>query len=386
MHVYPAGNIKRALGEANKGDTILVHGGHYYEHDLEITKELTLLGENYPVIDGEGKYRILTVSSDKVSILGFNFRDAGVSFITENAAVKLSGVKDCILSGNRFTNNFFAIYLANSTECRITHNHIQSNSERETFSGNGIHLWYCTNIVIENNIIKGHRDGIYMEFVEKAEIADNLSEKNLRYGLHFMFSNSCQYTRNIFRENGAGVAVMYTKAVVMTENHFEQNLGPASYGLLLKEIRDSHIEHNFFEHNSVGLYAESSNRIAVQQNIFKENGWAVKIMANSMDNRFTCNDFIGNAFDVATNSRQNFNTFDANYWHRYRGYDLDGDGTGDIPFRPVRLYSLIVENEHTALVLLKSIFVDLLDLAESVFPSIVPETLIDNNPKMKRIL
>ena len=105
-----------------------------------------------------------------------------------------------------------------------------------------------------------------------------------------------------------------------------------------------------------------------------------------MDNAFTRNDFIGNAFDVATNSRQNFNIFDGNYWSRYKGYDLDRDGKGELPFRPVRLFALIVENEHTSLVLLKSFFIDLLDLAESIFPVLIPETLIDHNPQMKRIL
>ncbi len=386
IDVQPGDLIQTALEQAAEGDTLMVHGGYYDEHDLEVVKKLTLLGENNPVIDGEGKHHILTIRSDEVTIRGFEFRNAGISFIHENAAIKLTNVKQCTISDNRFSDNFFAIYLANSSDCRVTHNNISAKAERETSSGNGIHLWYCKNITIEKNHITGHRDGIYMEFVEDTKIAGNLSEGNIRYGLHFMFSNSCQYRQNIFRRNGAGVAVMYTKSVIMSENHFDNNWGPASYGLLLKDIRDSLIEENVFTQNSIGLYTEGSNRITIQKNLFQGNGWAVKIMANSMDNVFTRNDFVNNAFDVATNSRQNFNTFTGNYWNRYRGYDLNSDGTGDVPFRPVRLFSLIVENEHTALILLKSFFIDLLDMAESVFPVLTPETLTDQNPKMKRIL
>jgi nitrous oxidase accessory protein len=386
FEVFPGESVKDGLDRSGKGDTLWIHGGYFYEHDIEIVKPVTMIGEDSPIIDGEGKYHILTIRSDSVNIRGMAFRNAGISFINENAAIKLSDVSNCSITGNRFENNFFAIYLANASDCVISQNQIRAESQRETNSGNGIHLWYCRNIYIDSNTITGHRDGIYMEFVEEAEIVNNQSEHNLRYGLHFMFSNSCKYNRNIFRHNGAGVAVMYTRSVIMTENQFEENTGPASYGLLLKDIRDSRIENNIFRQNSVGLYTEASNRISIRNNLFQNNGWAVKIMANSMDNAFTRNDFIGNAFDVATNSRQNFNIFDGNYWSRYKGYDLDRDGTGELPFRPVRLFALIVENEHTSLVLLKSFFIDLLDLAESIFPVLIPETLIDHNPQMKRIL
>jgi nitrous oxidase accessory protein len=200
-----------------------------------------------------------------------------------------------------------------------------------------------------------------------------------------MFSDDCHYLKNTFYDNGAGVAVMYTKRVLMEDNIFDHNWGPASYGLLLKEINDSTIRKNHFRNNTTGLYAESSNRLQIENNVFNGNGWAIKIMANSMDNYFTDNDFLNNSFMVSTNSRQNFNIFHGNYWQDYNGYDLDKDGTGDVPYRPVRLFSIIVEKQHPALVLLKSLFIQLLDVAESVLPVFLPETLVDKNPKMRII-
>ena len=107
-------------------------------------------------------------------------------------------------------------------------------------------------------------------------------------------------------------------------------------------------------------------------------------MANSMQNHFAGNQFLENSFDVATNSRQNFNTFEGNYWSAYRGYDLNRDGIGDVPFRPVRLFSLIVEKQSASLILLRSFFIDMLDLAEQMLPMLTPETLIDRKPMMKR--
>jgi nitrous oxidase accessory protein len=108
-------------------------------------------------------------------------------------------------------------------------------------------------------------------------------------------------------------------------------------------------------------------------------------MANSMDNIFTHNNFISNSFEVTTNSIRNFNAFEKNYWSDYQGYDIDNDGIGEVPHHPVKLFSLIVEQNRSTLLLLRSFFVELLDAAEKIFPVITPETLIDKYPLMSMI-
>jgi nitrous oxidase accessory protein len=308
-----------------------------------------------------------------------------VSFVHDYAAIQVEGARRCVIEGNRLRDNFFGIYLAKATGCRIAGNEIRASGTRESSSGNGIHMWSSADVVVEGNTIAGQRDGIYLEHVSGAVIRDNLSEGNLRYGLHFMFSSENRYTRNTFRSNGAGVAVMYSKFVIIEENSFEDNWGPTAYGLLAKEIADSRIERNHFVQNTVALSSEGSQRVHVANNRFVRNGWAARVMANSQENVFVDNDFIENSFDVTTNSRRNFNEFTGNYWSRYRGYDLDGDGIGDVPFRPVRLFSMLIERTPIALVLLRSVFVDLLDIAERVAPVLTPETLVDERPRMQEV-
>lgn len=377
--------IKEALSIASDGDSIFVKSGNYKEGNIIIDKSVKLAAEGNVLIDGEGKYEVLTITSDNVEVRGFTIINAGISYLQENAAIKLEEVKNCIIEDNKLINNFFGIYLAKAENCKIKSNEINSNGKKEAASGNGIHLWYCKTIIIESNNISGHRDGIYLEFVEDAVIKNNMSEKNIRYGLHFMFSDRCVYSQNKFSKNGAGVAVMYSKNVNMHENIFYDNWGPASYGLLLKDISESIIEKNRFISNTTGIFIEGSGNSSVRNNIFEKNGWAIKLMANSMNNEFLHNDFIGNSFDVATNSRQNFNKFHNNYYSKYKGYDLTKNGIGDIPFRPVKLYSVIVEQQTPSLILLNSLFIQLLDIAESVFPSLTPETLVDHSPSMRRI-
>jgi nitrous oxidase accessory protein len=377
--------ITRALELARSGDRIVVKSGVYREPTLTVEKPVELVGQGRPILDGEGERQLMTIVADDVSVSGFVFKDVGVSFVEDRAAIRVEDSLGCRIADNRFEDAFFGIYLANSGSCDILNNELTAQATRESQSANGIHLWYSRNVTIRGNRIEGHRDGIYFEFVEDSRIEGNESRGNLRYGLHFMFSDRCAYSNNVFAENGAGVAVMYTEDVTMRNNVFDHNWGNASFGILMKDIRDSELSGNLFHRNSIGILAEGSNRLQVLDNDFVQNGWAVKIMANSLDNVFTRNNFVGNSFDVTTNSRRSYSTFEGNYWDDYRGYDLDRDGVGDVPFRPVRLFSLIVEQNEPSLVLLRSFLVALLDAAERVVPALTPETLVDERPSMQRI-
>lgn len=378
--------IQSALSSAKDGDTIFVYSGVYVENTILVNKAVKIIGINRPILSGDNKHEIMKIKSDNVLVRGFLFRDTGLNFIYDNAAIKLDSVKYCTIEENKFINNFFGIYLSRASNCIVINNELEAFQTKETYSGNGIHLWQCREMTIKNNKIKGHRDGIYFEFVKGSEIEGNNSQSNLRYGLHFMFSDSCRYTHNYFTKNGAGVAVMFTKNVDMSNNIFEYNWGGAAYGLLLKDISDSKILRNQFIKNTCAIYFEGCNRVTTLENNFLENGTAIRLMANSMDNLFTKNNFIGNSFDVNTNSTKSYNTFESNYWSEYKGYDLNKDGIGDIPFRPVKLFSFIIEQNRPALILMRSLFVDILNVAENIFPSLTPKTLMDSKPKMTKYL
>lgn len=379
-------SIKDGIRFAASGDRLVVKAGSYSEGNIVIDKPLTIVGENFPEVDGANKTEVFTVRADNVSIKGLVIKNAGVSFMHDNAAIKVDGGNNCTIEGNRFINDFFAVYLAKTSGCTVEGNRIVGNGKAETSSGNGIHLWHCRDAKVAGNRVTGQRDGIYLEFSDRVLIEGNRSEKNLRYGLHFMFSNGCRYLNNSFVNNGAGVAVMYSKKVEMRGNRFENNWGTASFGLLLKDIQQSSIAGNYLSRNTVGIYAEGSFGNTVERNTFSRNGVALKLLGSSTGNLFTGNNFMGNSFDVATNSSDTQNKFQSNYWDNYQGYDLDRDGIGDVPFRPVRLFSMLITEYPPAMLLLRSLFVDVLDLAERAFPALTPETLVDRKPLMRRVL
>lgn len=377
-------SVAEAIRRAHAGDRIVLSAGVYREPTIVVNKPLTITGRTGAVIDGSLATHIVRVAADDVTIRGLTFRNVSSSHVEDRAAISVGAVRRCVIEDNRIENAFFGIYLAGTIGCRVARNELRGGARTEDASGNGIHLWTAREIDVTDNHITGHRDGIYLEFTHATRVVGNTSERNLRYGMHFMYSDDCRYERNAFVANASGVAVMYTKHVAMLGNRFEGNWGSAAYGLLLKEIYDARLSGNHFVRNTTALVADGATRLEADSNVFADNGWAVRLMASTQDASFVSNTFVGNTFDVSTNSRQTTSRFRGNYWDEYRGYDLNRDGIGDVPYRPVRLFSLLVERNEPTLILLRSPVVKVLDAAERILPSLTPEMLADPTPRTRR--
>lgn len=378
-------SISEALEKAEDGDEILVKSGVYKEHGILVNKSVTIRGEGLPLVDGEFKETIFRITADGVSVSGLEIINVGQSYTKDFAAILVSDSDGFIIENNVFKKVFFGILIEKSKNGTIRKNKVSSNAVSQSNSGNGIHLWHCSKMQVSHNELTGLRDGIYFEFVKESKVFKNLSFGNLRYGLHFMFSNNNAYYDNVFKNNGAGVAIMFSKFVKMNDNRFEHNWGTASYGLLLKEIYDAEITGNVFEQNTIGISVDGSTRINYTHNTFSRNGWAVTIIGACYENVFSKNNFLNNALDLSYNSKINTNRFENNYWSEYAGYDLDRNGIGDVPYRPVKLFSYIVHNTPETIILLRSMFVDIINFSEKVSPVFTPDNLIDSNPLMKRI-
>ena len=382
---FPVKKIKQALALAKDGDTVLVHSGIYKEGTILINKKIYFIGKNFPVLDGQHKKEVLSINANDVVVKGFKVINSGHAALNDPCGIRVYDKNNVTIQGNILDNNFFGIYLQNSTNCIVKNNVIKAYGKAEQLIGNGIHCWKSNNLQIIGNKITGHRDGIYFEFVTQSVIWRNIANNNVRYGLHFMFSNDDAYITNVFKNNGAGVAVMFTKNVKMFNNYFEENWGDSAYGLLLKEISDSYIFNNRFARNTSGIYMEGTSRIKVEKNSFESNGWGMKIQASCMENEIVNNNFLKNTFDISTNGSLVLNTFNANYWDKYEGYDLDKDGMGDVPYHPLSLFAVLTENTPSAMLLYRSFMITLLDKSEKVLPSITPDNFVDNKPLMKSL-
>lgn len=388
MVVSPAGPYRR-LGDAVRvapvGTVITVRAGNYREPTVVIDRPLTIAGEPGAILDGEGVRELMVIAAPGVTVRGLTFRNTGSSHREDRAALRVRETSDCRLEQNRFEHTFFAIYLQAATGCLVSDNVVEGRIGGEGNTGNGIHLWGSSRITLRNNEVRGHRDGIYLEFSRHAVVSGNTAEHNRRYGLHFMYSDSSAYSRNTFRENGTGVAVMFSGHVTMIGNSFVGNRGASAYGLLLKEISHSRLEANRFVNNTTALVADGASALEVVGNRFERNGRAVRLLASTSEGRFIGNSFVANSFDVVVNSKGITTEFHRNWWDAYRGWDLDRDGVGDVAHHPVRLFSLLVERSEPVLLLQRALFVRLVDAAERAVPALTPRTVLDPEPLMRPI-
>jgi nitrous oxidase accessory protein len=374
--------LKVALALAKNGDTIIVKKGIYFSYNTIIDKQLTILGQDKPVLDARHQEEVITITANHVKLDGFVIKNSKVGDLRDYAGIRVFQARYVSITNNELQNNFFGIYLS-----AVHHAIIKNNKLIGTFSnlksGNGIQAWKSDSLEITKNQITGHRDGIYFEFVQHSKVYQNISENNMRYGLHFMFSSDNAFLYNTFKTNQAGIAVMYSKRIKMMHNQFDENWGSSVYGLLLKEILDSQIEYNTFYKNTSAIFMESCNRNKINKNNFLNNGWAVRVLSSCEDNHITRNNFKGNSFDVTTNGELLENKFSNNYWDKYEGYDLNKNGIGDIPYRPISLYAQIIERVPQSVILMRSFIVNLLDRVERSIPSITPLSVKDDSPQMK---
>lgn len=380
----PITTIKEAIDKAEAYDEIIVAKSVYKEMNILINKPLTLKS-NQATVDGENIGEIFIITANDVTIDGFTIINVGSSYIKDFAAIRVRESSNFTIQNNTIKNLFFGIYLEKSKDGRVLSNQVYGKATNEFNSGNAIQLWYCTNIEIKNNYVEKVRDGIYLEFSNFCTIENNISKNNVRYGLHFMFSNNdivknCQYI-----SNGAGVAIMFSKFMTMHNNTFSDNWGSAAYGVLLKEVNDTELKNNVFKNNTTAINIEGANRVNYFHNDFISNGWAINSRGANYQNIINYNNFLNNSFDLVYNGRLNKNNFDHNYWSGYTGYDLDKDGVGDIPHHPIKLFSYVVNKTPEAIIFLRSLFVDIIDFSEKVSPIFTPENLVDSSPSIKRI-
>lgn len=377
------GSFREALSRVSAYDTLFINEGVYTCVNETIRVPLTIIGRNNPVLDGKLTDEVLIVTASHVSLYGLHVRNSKCGSMKDHAGIRVFKAQYVTIDNCTLTNTFFGIYLSDSKHIKVRNCKSKGANYGKSDTGNGVHLWKCDSVRIENCHMDGHRDGIYLEFAKNCHMERNYCEKNYRYGLHFMFSDNDTYVQNTFTNNGTGVAVMYSKGVHMFHNNFVNNWGDAAYGLLLKDMDNGIIQGNVFKNNTVGITMEGGNNMRFEGNDFLNNGYGMKVMANCRLDTFIRNNFSGNTFDASTNGELKENLFANNYWDKYTGYDLNHDKVGDVPYHPVSLYAVLVEQMPYAVMLLRSFTVDLLNTAERNIPSIVPETFVDTSPLMK---
>ena len=383
--VVTAEQLPAAIAAAAPGDTIEVDGGTL-AGSVKIDRPLTLIGRNWPVIDGQDRGTVLTVSAPDVSVRGFLIRRSGDSLDQENSGIVVEA-ENVVIAANRFEETLFGIYLREAHGGRVEDNVIHSKDLPVPRRGDAIRVWYSRDVTIAGNRVEHGRD-VVLWYSERLTVREN-DVSNGRYGLHFMYCDDALIEGNRLLNNSVGAFLMYSRRMTMQHNTVAGNRGPSGYGVGLKDMDDAMVIENLFLDNRVGAYLDNSPREVdsiglFEGNVFGYNDIGVELLPAVRHNEFVSNSFVDNEEQVALagggRPGNNAWTVDGvgNYWSNYAGFDADGDGRGDIAYVSQRLFEDLMQREPALRLFLYSPATDALDFAARAFPVVRPQPKLED--------
>ncbi|PTX96699.1 NosD domain-containing protein [Opitutus sp. ER46] len=361
----PGDELRARLAAAPAGATVHVAPGRYEGHFI-LARPVHLLGEPGAVLAGDRTGVVVAIRADDVELAGFTIRGSGRDLSADDAGVHVTGAR-AVIRDNRLVDILHGIYVRKANDARITGNTIVGDGATGDDAiadptqhglkagdaangelcgppagidrrGNGIHLWNSSGHLIVGNTISGTRDGVYFSFASHTHVRAN-HIRQVRYGLHYMYSDDNTFEENEFSENAAGAALMFSRRLVLRANRFLSNRSQRAYGLLLQGIDDTRIEDNVISGNTLGLFAENGNGNTFRGNRITANYVGLRVSDSTATSSFFENTFAGNIHPVETTGENGANLWAVagrgNHWDGAETLDLNHDGVADIPhFEP----------------------------------------------------
>lgn len=378
-------SLQSSLDAARAGDTLTVPSGTYHGN-LFINKRLTLIGVDKPVIRGDGQGSVITIVADSCVVKGFTIEHCGSMLVDEDAGILIKSSYN-IIEGNELRDILFGLYLLRAENNIVANNSIVGGRHVGIGDrGSGIHIWNAKRNRFVGNTVTDVRDGFYIQNANHTWIENN-EVFNARYGLHYMYADSNTFLSNRFYNNVAGAAIMYSRGIVMKHNVFGHNRGFASYGILFQDCHELVADSNVIVDNVVGMFFEASTDNFFRHNVVAQNDLALHMFQNSINNTFSENNFVDNLNPLAIVGKRTESHWNANgrgnYWSLYDGYDLDGDGIGDIPMKIQNIFQFLEGQNANVRLYLYSPASQALAVAAKAFPIININEEADERPLMR---
>jgi nitrous oxidase accessory protein len=312
---------------------------------------MVLTGRPGAIVDAGGEGTAIQVDADDVTVRGLIIRATGASLDRENAGLSVNGSR-AVLTDNVLEDVLFGIFLRASDDSTVSRNVVGAKAVDLGRRGDGIRLWESHRTEVSDNRVVDGRD-VVLWFSDDLVVTGN-EVTGGRYGLHFMYSDSAAVEGNRLVGNSVGAFLMYSRDLVFSDNVLANNNGPSGYGLGLKDMDGVSADGNRFVGNRVGVYLDNSPwSYDVYQhfthNLVAYNEIGVSFLPSVQRNRFSENAFIDNAEQVGVQGGGTLmgNEWSiggvGNYWSDFAGYDADGDGIGDVPYRLDELYSTLTD-------------------------------------------
>lgn len=422
LTVEPGADVQAALDRAAAGDVVVLAPG-LHRGAVEIAKDVTLEGLSGTVLEGPGRGSVVTVSAPGAVVRGLTVRGSGRDLEAMDAGVFVKqSATGALVEGNRLEGNLYGIYLHGAENSAARGNVIVGIAEgRVNEAGNGVSVWNAPGARVEDNDIRFGRDGIFVA-ASKRNIFRGNRFRDLRFAVHYMYTNHGEVVGNVSIGNTVGFAIMYSHSLIVRDNVSDGDLNHAflfnfangsnisgntvhgrllpagrwaSPGLRGKEAR----EHGLPAADDAPALAVGGLRNGPEKCVFIYNANKNKFRGNWFEGceigvHFTAgsegNDISENAFIRNRNQVKYVGTryLDwskdgrGNFWSDNPAFDLDGDGIGDTAYRPNDIIDKVLWTSPQAKVLVNSPAVQIIRWAQAQFPALLPGGVIDSRPLM----
>ncbi|PHQ69682.1 MAG: carbohydrate-binding protein, partial [Sneathiella sp.] len=216
-------NLQEAIDDAAPGDTLIL-SNKTYAGSLVISKPLTILGRGQAKIVGTSLGSVIHVKAPYTTLKGLFITGSGLLLETQDSGIFLDKqASGAIIEDNIISDNLIGIYVSGAENAHVTGNQITGRRDlRMNERGNGIQIWNAPGTIIEKNDIRYGRDGIFVT-TSKRNIFKANSMQDLRFAIHYMYTNDSQVIGNRSLRNHIGYAIMSSSHLTVEDNLSEQD-------------------------------------------------------------------------------------------------------------------------------------------------------------------
>ncbi|WP_454674784.1 nitrous oxide reductase family maturation protein NosD [Achromobacter pestifer] len=384
VQVDAGADLAAAIAAAREGDVLTLAPG-VYAGGIVIDKPLTLEGpvDRSAIIRGTRQGRTLWVKAAGVSVRNLTITLSGLSLSDMDAGIFLDRTAHrAVIEQNDILDNLVGVHVWGPLDATVRDNRIVGNRElRVAERGNGVTLWNTPGTRILDNDISAGRDGIFVNTSKLNTFSGNRFH-DLRYAIHYMYTNDSEVSRNVATGTDIAYAIMYSHRLVIKDNVAVDSL---EQGLMLNYANQSQITGNTVDHAGKCVFIYNANKNAFLDNRFANCDIGVHFTAGSEGNQISGNAFINNKNQVKYVGTRTLDwSVDGrgNFWSDNTAFDLNGDGIADTAYRPNDVVDQLLWRAPAARILLNSPSISIVRWAQSQFPALLPGGVIDSAPLM----
>ena len=314
--------IQAAVNAASPGDTITVMQATYTEN-VNVNKKLTLIGINYPVVDGKNGLHCFYITANGVNISSFMVTNS------QNTGIHLLSVSNCNIINNIVYNNTNSsdstgIFLINSNYNNLTGNTANSNSY-------GIELYNSDYNNLAGNTANSNSYGIGLYGSDYNNLAGNTADNNNYLGIRItstytlVFSTNNILTGNTANNNEEGIDISFSTNNILIGNTANGN---SFYGLTFYNSWGNILRNNEMSGNKYNFQSDDYNSFMPYNNIDTSNlvnGKPIYYLVNVSNRVIDSSSNAGTVYIIGCNNITIRDlTLDTNY---YGAYYLDSNNS-----------------------------------------------------------